>query len=109
DLFVAQDGNIFVPFLTDTTLTSFNFVGVAGHIYAFYTVARDNVGHVEPAPAVPDAITFIPNSLPLLDPIGNRSLDEGETLTFTAHATDPDTEQSLSFSLDRSAPAGASI
>lgn len=50
-----------------------------------------------------------PNQPPVLAAIGNRSVDEGSELTFTATATDPDPGQSLSFSLDTGAPAGATI
>jgi len=44
----------------------------------------------------------------VLAPIGNKSLDESQTLTFTATADDPDAGQSLSFSLTNG-PAGATI
>ena len=47
DLYVSVDGGTFFPLLTDTTDTSINFTGLPGHTYAFYTLARDNVGHVE--------------------------------------------------------------
>lgn len=49
------------------------------------------------------------NHAPELASIGNRSVDEGSTLSFTASATDADAGQHLSFSLDPGAPAGASI
>ncbi len=49
------------------------------------------------------------NHAPDLASIGNRSVDEGSTLSFTATATDTDAGQHLSFSLDPGAPAGASI
>ncbi len=50
------------------------------------------------------------NSAPELDPIGNQTVDEGQTLTFTATATDSDEPaNTLTFSLDPGAPAGASI
>jgi len=49
------------------------------------------------------------NVPPTLDPIGDRSVDEGTELTFLAGATDPDTPANgLDFSLT-GAPAGASI
>jgi hypothetical protein len=50
------------------------------------------------------------NTPPLLGPIGNKTIDEGSQLTFTATASDPDTPgQTLTFSLGGGAPAGASI
>ena len=41
------------------------------------------------------------NQAPVLAAIGNKSIDEGSLLTFTASATDPDLPaNNLSFSLD---------
>ncbi|MEZ6061266.1 MAG: putative Ig domain-containing protein [Planctomycetaceae bacterium] len=49
------------------------------------------------------------NQPPVLAPIGNRTVDEEQTLTFTASATDSDLPpNTLTFSLTN-APAGASI
>lgn len=49
-----------------------------------------------------------PNNPPVLSPIGDRTVVEDETLTFIVTATDPDTGQTLTFSLV-DAPDGASI
>jgi hypothetical protein len=50
------------------------------------------------------------NVAPVLAAIGNKSVAEGSTLTFTASATDANLPaQSLTFSLDPGAPTGASI
>ena len=50
------------------------------------------------------------NVAPVLDPIGNQTVDEGSQLAFTATATDADDPaNTLTFSLDAGAPAGASI
>ena len=49
------------------------------------------------------------NNPPVLDPIGPRTVNEENLLTFTATATDPDPGQSLTFSLGAGAPTGASI
>jgi len=50
------------------------------------------------------------NEPPVLGAIGNKSVDEGSLLTFTASASDPDVPaNTLTFSLDAGAPAGASI
>ncbi|MFN0068624.1 MAG: lamin tail domain-containing protein [Limisphaerales bacterium] len=48
------------------------------------------------------------NQPPVLGVIGNRAVDEGETLTFKATATDPDAGQTRTFSLV-GAPAAATI
>src|SRR6185436_19646778 len=44
-----------------------------------------------------------------LGAIGDKTVNEGSALTFTATATDPDSGQTLTFSLDAGGPAGASI
>ena len=50
------------------------------------------------------------NDAPVLAPIGAKSIDEGTLLSFTATATDVDLPaNTLTFSLDAGAPAGASI
>jgi len=47
---------------------------------------------------------------PILDPIGDRNVEEGSLLTFTATAIDPeDSAAPLEFSLDVPAPTGATI
>jgi hypothetical protein len=48
------------------------------------------------------------NQAPILEAIGNKSVDEGSLLTFTARATD-DLGQTLRYSLGAGAPNGASI
>jgi uncharacterized repeat protein (TIGR01451 family) len=48
------------------------------------------------------------NLPPVLTSIGDQSGNEGTVITFTAVASDPD-QDSLAFSLDAGAPAGASI
>jgi PKD repeat protein len=50
------------------------------------------------------------NRPPVLDPIGNKTVDELTTLVYTTTATDPDVPgQTLTFSLGPGAPTGASI
>ncbi|HLP78903.1 MAG TPA: lamin tail domain-containing protein, partial [Candidatus Paceibacterota bacterium] len=60
----------------------------------------------------PGAANYVPgeqNHPPVLASIGNRTVNEHALLTFTATATDSDTQQTLTFSLDPGAPAGAAI
>ena len=58
----------------------------------------------------PRAANVLPNTSPTLAPIGDREVTLGQTLTFTASATDADTpSQQLTFTLDAGAPANASI
>src|SRR5205807_6095837 len=51
-----------------------------------------------------------PNTAPTLAPISNKFVHQGETVSFTASATDSDVPmQTLTFSLDPGAPAAANI
>jgi hypothetical protein len=60
-----------------------------------------------PTPGQPNLYATA-NQPPALAPIGNRAIDEGQTVLFTAIATDPDAGQQLLFSL-AGAPDGAVI
>jgi len=56
------------------------------------------------------AVVLDLNNAPTLAAISDRTLNEGNLLTFTASASDPDQPgQSLTFSLGAGAPAGAAI
>src|SRR5260370_31263405 len=57
-IYVSEDGSAFIEWLT-TTSTSALFNGAYGHSYRFYSVARDNVGNVETAPALSEAMTMV--------------------------------------------------
>ncbi len=59
DIFVSRDGGPFEPMLTGTNETSHEFTGESGSTYAFISLARDNVGHLEPMPAVADTQTLV--------------------------------------------------
>jgi uncharacterized protein (TIGR03437 family) len=58
-IFVSDNGGPFVTFLSNTVATSAVFSGQFGHNYAFYSVAQDNVGNTEDAPATADTTTTI--------------------------------------------------
>ena len=68
-VYVAVDGGPFSVWLENTQLTSAPYVGDAGRDYQFYSIARDNGGNVEAAPAVADAFTSTPG---LFGDIGDR-------------------------------------
>jgi uncharacterized repeat protein (TIGR01451 family) len=59
DVYVADNGGAFTPWLTGTTATLATFTGQDGHSYAFYSVSTDNVGHVQPTPAAAQASTTV--------------------------------------------------
>jgi len=50
DIFVSDNGGLFVPWLTGTQRTQGAFHGVFGHTYAFYSVATDHAGNREATP-----------------------------------------------------------
>jgi hypothetical protein len=110
DVYVSVDDGPWRLWLANTPYWEQLFVGECGHTYAFYSVARDNVGHVEAAlPAVQAQIFVLPNSPPLLEPLNDRVVAVGERRSITNVATDLDAPaQGLSFSLE-AAPAGMTI
>jgi RHS repeat-associated protein len=58
-IYVSTDGGAFTPWLERTELTEAIYQGQAGHNYAFYSLATDNTGNTETAPAVPQAVISI--------------------------------------------------
>jgi hypothetical protein len=69
DIFVSVDGGPFTLWLDDTTELTARYDGSVGHTYAFFSVATDNVGHVEAAPATADTMTL---TVPAADPTPPR-------------------------------------
>jgi RHS repeat-associated protein len=59
DVYVSDDDGPFTLWQTDTTATSAIFSGVNGHSYGFYSVATDNVSHVQPTPSAAQATTEV--------------------------------------------------
>jgi hypothetical protein len=58
-IYDSDDGGPFTAFLANTTLTSATFTGQFGHTYAFYSVATDNFGNVQPIPTAAQATTRV--------------------------------------------------
>jgi hypothetical protein len=58
-IFVSEDSGSFSNWLVNATATSGTFTGQVGHTYAFYSVARDNVGNQEAKSALPEATTRV--------------------------------------------------
>ncbi len=74
DVFVAVDGGDFVPWLTRTPFNAAEFMGDFDHLYAFYVVATDNVGHRPPATPFAQAYTYV--TRPLGPEPGGRQPDQ---------------------------------
>jgi RHS repeat-associated protein len=78
DIFASTNGNPFILWKDDTTSTSATYIGNLGNTYAFYSIARDNVGNVEAAPTTPDTqITLLGNQRPTVaNPIADQTTPE---------------------------------
>jgi hypothetical protein len=63
-IYVSDNGAAYERWLADTTLTEAEFTGQAGHSYAFYSVASDNVGNVEASPGAYDTQTRLSGGVP---------------------------------------------
>lgn len=59
DIYVAVDSNPFALWLEQTTTTTATATVQPGHTYSFYSVATDNVGRREAAPAIAQTSIFI--------------------------------------------------
>jgi hypothetical protein len=58
-IYVSDNGKPFTPWLNQMTATQAWFAGLAGHTYAFYSIARDNAGNEE-IKTVAEATTHVP-------------------------------------------------
>jgi subtilisin family serine protease len=86
---------------------TYAFQVVAGQSYTVGLSTGNGIGWYGINVTAPGAA--VQNSAPVLATIGNRSIAEGNQLTFTASATDVNTNQSLTYTLGSGAPAGATI
>jgi hypothetical protein len=64
DVYVSDDGGPFTLWQSDTTATSATYTGQTGHTYAFYSVATDNLGLVQPTSGSAQATTTVTNPPP---------------------------------------------
>jgi Ca2+-binding RTX toxin-like protein len=93
-VYVSTNGGPWQVWIDNTTQTSATFSGHFGDTYAFYSVAIDYVGHVEPAPGTPDAeTTVLVNNPPVPDAGGPYWIRLDEELTLDgSRSQDPDAE-----------------
>lgn len=112
DIYASVTNGPFTLWLGQTTLRSAVFVGQQGYHYAFYSRATDVAGNREAAPGTPDAETTVSltNTAPVLTAIGDRTIDEGETLSIQCLASDAESPpQALTYSLAPGARLGIVI
>ena len=108
DIYVQTNGGPWTLWLSGTTATSSIFSGQYGKTYGFYSIAHDGVGNTQTTPASANTTTTtLANYPPQISPVGNQFVVVGQQLVITNQAYDPDTP--LTFSLDASAPVGATI
>jgi len=90
DIYVSDNGGEYVPLLLASTANTLTFSGLPSHTYAFYSLARDNAGNVEAAPATPKAFTYVSTNLPpVLTPVTNQIVSVGNTLTIPVIVSNP--------------------
>jgi hypothetical protein len=58
-IFASDNGGPFSAWLLNTTTNSATFFGQWGHTYAFYSIARDLVGNIEPAKTIAETTTQV--------------------------------------------------
>ena len=97
-VYVSDNGGTYAPWLENTTLTEATYAGQPGHSYAFYTVASDNAGNKEAAPAQADlTIQVTPNAnltdtaLPKIASVelpDDSNYTIGQALDITVHFTE---------------------
>ncbi|KPJ58544.1 MAG: hypothetical protein AMJ46_14050, partial [Latescibacteria bacterium DG_63] len=100
EIYVSDNAGPFVLWLEATTDTSATFTGEDGHTYAFYSIAIDNVGHLEAAPVASDTETMILLNDP---PVANNDTvtteeDVAVVIDVLANDTDVDVGDTLSVS-----------
>jgi RHS repeat-associated protein len=63
-IYVSENNQNYTLWQNQVTSTSGTFTGQVGKTYSFYSVATDNVGHVEAAPLAADTSTTLKTSTP---------------------------------------------
>ena len=81
-------------------------IGSSGNYYVLFTVTDDSSPPLSDSETVTITVGDV-NRPPVLNPIGNKSVDEGELLEFTITATDPDGD-ALTYSASN-LPTGANF
>ena len=97
-VYLSDNGGTYTPWLENTSLTEATYAGQPGHTYAFYTVASDNAGNKEAAPAQADlTIQVTPNAdltdtaLPKIASVelpDDSNYTIGQALDITVHFTE---------------------
>jgi uncharacterized repeat protein (TIGR01451 family) len=88
DIYVSDNNGAYTRWQDDTTLSAAQFTGQTGHTYRFYSVATDNVGHIEQKSPIAEATTTIGGTAQATTTAVTSSHAAGSTygelVTFTA-------------------------
>lgn len=96
--------------ITGARSATYSIVSAQAGDAGTYSVVVSNLISSETSSSVALTVNPPANSPPVLASIGNKAASEGTQLGFTATATDPESPpQTLTFTLDAGAPAGAGI
>jgi len=92
DIFVMVGDGPWMPWLTNTRLTSGIYEGVLGETYRFYSRATDLAGNRQSGDAAAQASTDVSltNAPPVVAAVGDTNVAEGATFTLNVIAADPD-------------------
>jgi hypothetical protein len=101
-VYVSDNGGTAQPFLTNTTLTTATFTGQNGNTYAFYSIATDNVGNVQPTPAAAQASTTVQLTVTPVVTVTDAGgpynhMSYGATATATYNSSDVSSQGTFSF------------
>ena len=89
NVYVSDNKGPYTALETGTTQTSTVFIGQADHTYAFYSVATDNVGHVQATPSAAQTTTTVDLLAPVITsitsttPSGSYSVGAAINVTLT--------------------------
>ena len=75
DVYVSDNGGPETLWLAGTPDTTSTFVGEPMHTYSFYSIARDNAGHIEQIPQEFDASTTVVATVTTADIDGNNRFE----------------------------------
>jgi parallel beta-helix repeat protein len=112
DVYVKVDDGEYTLWQSGTASTSAIYPGQTGHTYRFYSVATDNVGHVESAPPTADTVTTVTVLVNAPPVINNQSFNvaensAGNAAIGTVQATDPDVGDTITYSITGGNALGA--
>jgi RHS repeat-associated protein len=104
DVFVSPDGGPFTAWLSGTVDTSAVYHGADNHTYAFYSVATDNVGNVQPTPGAAQATTQVAQAAPTTtvstDHAAGSTYGQAVTFTVTVRAAAGTPSGTVQFQID---------